>query len=618
MVYEYLLKFAHDAGHTKAAAVSEQEARASLDRLENLERAKPSGAQVGRYAAVGGGAAVGATALKDLIAKGPRDVLGGPGKRLRTVAANAVAGALTSGAVPLVRSHLDQEAEKHKIRAFLKQPRTTTTVDTPKVAEQAVRQEAGWVEYIKLAAKKSDEQRRDEKHRSKLRRSAAATLGGTVVGGGLTTLGQGALFSAFNNPSEVLKHEGINHSLTRKIKEHGLDLVEAPRGYAYAPNQAVTIPWGASVKDLNSAALAHELGHHSVQQHPILRHTQGTRAMSFRDPGLVSQVGLATGAVSGMSDNPYVRAAGIAAPALLSVPTLASEAGASWNAMKHLRAAGASPAHLGAARKNLLHAFGTYMLNAGAGSIAAGLSHAAVRGLRSIAAKAPTAPAGPTPDAAKLAAGAPTRGDLAQSTSEKMAFTVAEAALASTLGGGVVGGLAGADGAPKDRELEGGVRGALGGAIGALSGGVSGVFGADTVRHTLGLPLHNSNSHLIGLGAGALAGGRLGYLLATRGVQGEKKVAAGAPTRGGFMMASEVPAFRAPNVYRPVHKSVVPQSIVEKMGSATTPAGRLSASRRVGLPKVTAPPGPAIADTVPTFGQRLPGANKTTIGKMGG
>lgn len=495
MVYEYLLKFAHDAGHTKAAAVSEQEARASLDRLENLERAKPSGAQVGRYAAVGGGAAVGATALKDLIAKGPRDVLGGPGKRLRTVAANAVAGALTSGAVPLVRSHLDQEAEKHKIRAFLKQPRTTTTVDTPKVAEQAVRQEAGWVEYTKLAAKKSDEQRRDEKHRSKLRRSAAATLGGTVVGGGLTTLGQGALVSAFNNHSEVLKHEGINHSLTRKIKEHGLDLIQTPHGYAYAPNQAVTIPWGTSVKDLNSAALAHELGHHSVQQHPILRHTQGARAMSFRDPGLVSQVGLATGAVSGMSDNPYVRAAGIAAPALLSVPTLASEAGASWNAMKHLRAAGASPAHLGAARKNLLHAFGTYMLNAGAGSIAAGLSHAAVRGLRSIGAKAPTAPAGPTPDAAKLAAGA--------------------------------------------------------------------------------------------------------------------------PTRGGFMMASEVPAFRHPDIQRPMHHTR-PQQIVEKMGSATTPAGRLSASRRVGLPKVTAPPGPAIADTVPTFGQRLPGANKTTIGKMGG
>lgn len=497
MVYEYLLKFAHDAGHTKAAAVSEQEARASLDRLENLERAKPSGAQVGRYAAVGGGAAVGATALKDLIAKGPRDVLGGPGKRLRTVAANAVAGALTSGAVPLVRSHLDQEAEKHKIRAFLKQPRTTTTVDTPKVAEQAVRQEAGWVEYTKLAAKKSDEQRRDEKHRSKLRRSAAATLGGAAVGEGLLELGHKSLSDAQTITPEDLKHEGINRSLIQKIKEQGLELRDKGRDYAYVFDKAVIVPQGVPTKDLNSASLAHELGHHSVQHHPILRHTQGTTARELRSKGWRTPFGAGTGAVSGFSDNPYVRAAGIVAPALIDAPTLASEAGASWNAMKHLRAAGASPAHLGTARKNLLQAFGTYAVNSAVGAASAGVGQAATLGLRGIYEKAPVpvTPAGPPPDAAKLAAGA--------------------------------------------------------------------------------------------------------------------------PTRGGFMMASEVPAFRHPDIQRPMHHTR-PQQIVEKMGSATTPAGRLSASRRVGLPKVTAPPGPAIADTVPTFGQRLPGANKTTIGKMGG
>lgn len=493
MVYEYLLKFAHDAGHTKAAAVSEQEARASLDRLENLERAKPSGAQVGRYAAVGGGAAVGATALKDLIAKGPRDVLGGPGKRLRTVAANAVAGALTSGAVPLVRSHLDQEAEKHKIRAFLKQPRTTTTVDTPKVAEQAVRQEAGWVEYTKLAAKKSDEQRRDEKHRSKLRRSATSTLGHALAGGFLSVVGQGPLDASFDSPSEILKHEGVNHSLTHKIKEQGLGIDSHPWGYSYSPTRGVTVPMRTPTKDLNSAALAHTLGQHSVQQHPILRHTHGPTARKISD----TRVGLASGAISGLSDNPNVRAAGIAAPALLHIPTLMGEAGASWNAMKHLREAGASPAHLWAARRNLLRHFGVHALRAGTSAAAAGLSQAATLDLRSIGEKAPVpvTPAVPMPDAPKLAAGA--------------------------------------------------------------------------------------------------------------------------PTRGGFMMASEVPAFRHPDIQRPMHHTR-PQQIVEKMGSATTPAGRLSASRRVGLPKVTAPPGPAIADTVPTFGQRLPGANKTTIGKMGG
>lgn len=102
------------------------------------------------------------------------------------------------------------------------------------------------------------------------------------------------------------------------------------------------------------------------------------------------------------------------------------------------------------------------------------------------------------------------------------------------------------------------------------------------------------------------------------------KMGAGAPTRGGFLMASEVAPWRQPKLHTAIQHE--PQQIVEKMGAAraewlqkragaTTPAGRLASSHRVGLPKSSAPPGPSIADTVPTFGQRLPGANKTTIGK---
>lgn len=102
------------------------------------------------------------------------------------------------------------------------------------------------------------------------------------------------------------------------------------------------------------------------------------------------------------------------------------------------------------------------------------------------------------------------------------------------------------------------------------------------------------------------------------------KMGAGAPTRGGFLMSSEVASWRQPKLHTAIQHE--PQQIVEKMGAAraewlqkragaTTPAGRLASSHRVGLPKSSAPPGPSIADTVPTFGQRLPGANKTTIGK---
>ena len=102
------------------------------------------------------------------------------------------------------------------------------------------------------------------------------------------------------------------------------------------------------------------------------------------------------------------------------------------------------------------------------------------------------------------------------------------------------------------------------------------------------------------------------------------KIAASAPTRGGFLMASELAPWKQPKLHTPIQSD--PQQIVEKMGAArmewlqkraaaTTPAGRLASSHRVGLPKSSPPPGPSIADTAPTFGQRLPGANKTTIGK---
>jgi hypothetical protein len=53
----------------------------------------------------------------------------------------------------------------------------------------------------------------------------------------------------------------------------------------------------------------------------------------------------------------------------------------------------------------------------------------------------------------------------------------------------------------------------------------------------------------------------------------------------------------------------------KESGIPLTPQGRLTSSRRVGAPKETAPDGPAVADQVPTFGSRAPGASKGTIGK---
>ena len=56
---------------------------------------------------------------------------------------------------------------------------------------------------------------------------------------------------------------------------------------------------------------------------------------------------------------------------------------------------------------------------------------------------------------------------------------------------------------------------------------------------------------------------------------------------------------------------------LEKRSGATTPAGRLAMTRAVGLPRVTAPPGPPISTVSkpkgPGFGVAIPGAKKGTI-----
>jgi hypothetical protein len=93
-----------------------------------------------------------------------------------------------------------------------------------------------------------------------------------------------------------------------------------------------------------------------------------------------------------------------------------------------------------------------------------------------------------------------------------------------------------------------------------------------------------------------------------------KKMAAGAPTPGNFMMASEVPAFRSPTLKSPLQTQ--PQQIVEKLGGVpTTPAGRLANSKRIGAPRVTPPPGPSIAQISKPVGYGKPaaGAAKGTI-----
>lgn len=113
---------------------------------------------------------------------------------------------------------------------------------------------------------------------------------------------------------------------------------------------------------------------------------------------------------------------------------------------------------------------------------------------------------------------------------------------------------------------------------------------------------------------------------------GAIKKAEGAPTRGGFAMASDIPPFRAPNLRTGIQKAgdmlpdgvtynasdFKPVKFTKRGAAALTPAGRLTQTNGVGMPKVTAPPGPSIADIAkpkgPGFGTGMAGAFKSSIG----
>lgn len=138
------------------------------------------------------------------------------------------------------------------------------------------------------------------------------------------------------------------------------------------------------------------------------------------------------------------------------------------------------------------------------------------------------------------------------------------------------------------------------------------------------------------------------------------KMAASAPTRGGFMMASDIPAFRAPQLQRGIQKagdlegappakgkekdsdmndSYMPYSpgdfkkskyamsvgalaefvelLRKEANMLGSPAGHLASTQRIGAPKASAPAGPSIADIAKPkgakFGIGIPGAFKTKI-----
>lgn len=354
----------------KVGAVSDEQARSSLDRLDTLERNRPTLHQVGRYAGLGAVAGPAMSLAGNLIKKGPKGALEFGGKSvLRGVAGDAAKGAIGGGLVPLVRNQLDRRAEMGTLKSFMHQH------ELPPAAPGPAGTEVGG----KIAAAAVPQEEADP-HRQRALQGVVGRVAAGVGGGALGVAaqrqvttenpGDSALMSRVRQNATVPIHDapnGVNAYVApastgfgRKINDMALDQI-GMKGTEIGPKGAVLLG-----KDSRApGALAHELGHADLQSSRLGRVVQNTptRALGMGASG----VGLISGGLSGLSDDPRTRALGLAAPAIAAAPMLASEGLASFKAVRHLRGAGASKGQMWRAAKTLLPAFGTYAAHAGKG-----------------------------------------------------------------------------------------------------------------------------------------------------------------------------------------------------------------------------------------------------------
>ena len=106
----------------KLGMISDEQANESVHRLETLERAKPTAGQMGRYAGLGALTAPALGLAASAITKKPYVHSGGSVGRV--LAGDALKGAVGMGAVPLLRNHMDRQAEAGTIKKYLKEHET--------------------------------------------------------------------------------------------------------------------------------------------------------------------------------------------------------------------------------------------------------------------------------------------------------------------------------------------------------------------------------------------------------------------------------------------------------------------------------------------------------------
>lgn len=105
----------------KLGAISDEEAQKSVDRLEALEKSKPTLGQMGRYGAVGALAAPAIGAVGNLVAGRPVFEGNNMVEKVRGVAGQAVKGGLGASVIPVARTALDRRAEVGHLKNYMKQ-----------------------------------------------------------------------------------------------------------------------------------------------------------------------------------------------------------------------------------------------------------------------------------------------------------------------------------------------------------------------------------------------------------------------------------------------------------------------------------------------------------------
>lgn len=215
----------------------------------------------------------------------------------------------------------------------------------------------------KAAAKKKEEEKKPTSNTTKV--LAGYGGAGAMAGGN----------AAFMHLLEA-KAKEHDDALFRSVKSKGPKGVPIYEDHPGLKGKGAHFFWGNKANGAgphistdgsrNPSILAHEMGHADINSNRMGRMLQNEHTHGL---GALAEGGASTlvGGLTGLSNNQTVQRAGVLAPAVMSLPQLAYEAGASIQGLRRMHGAGANRQQMIQGLKTLGPAFGAYATRAGFG-----------------------------------------------------------------------------------------------------------------------------------------------------------------------------------------------------------------------------------------------------------